>query len=149
MKKVYLICNAHIDPMWLWEWEEGAAAAVSTFRSAANLCEKYDAFIFNHNEALLYKWIEQYEPELFERIKELVKKGRWNIIGGWYLQPDCLMPSGEAFVRQILEGNNYFKQKFDFGFKTAINLDSFGHTRARSDYGKVRLRKLPCMPPLK
>ena len=78
---------------------------------------------------MLYKWIEQYEPELFERIKELVKKGRWNIIGGWYLQPDCLMPSGEAFVRQILEGNSYFKQKFNTDFKTAINLDSFGHTR--------------------
>ncbi|MDD4002839.1 MAG: alpha-mannosidase, partial [Clostridia bacterium] len=129
MKKVYLICNAHIDPMWLWEWEEGAAAAVSTFRSAAYLCENYDTLIFNHNEALLYKWIEQYEPELFERIKILVKKGRWNIIGGWYLQPDCLMPSGEGFVRQILEGNNYFKEKFDIDFKTAINLDSFGHTR--------------------
>lgn len=129
MKKVYLICNAHLDPMWLWEWEEGAAAAVSTFRSAVTFCEEYDAFVFNHNEVLLYKWIEEYEPELFERIKVQVKAGRWKIMGGWYLQPDCLMPSGEGFVRQIYEGNKYFEEKFGVSFKTAVNFDSFGHTR--------------------
>ena len=69
-REVYLICNAHIDPMWLWEWEEGAAATLSTFRSAARLCEKYGTFVFNHNEALLYQWIEEYEPSLFEKIQK-------------------------------------------------------------------------------
>ena len=129
MKKVYLICNAHLDPMWLWEWEEGAAAALSTFRSAVGFCEKYHAFVFNHNEALLYKWIEEYEPELFERIRIQVRKGRWKMMGGWYLQPDCLMPSGEGFVRQITEGNRYFEEKFGVTCKTAVNFDSFGHSR--------------------
>ena len=129
MKNVYLICNAHIDPMWLWEWEEGASTALSTFRSAVSFCEEYGAFVFNHNEVLLYKWIEEYEPELFERIKVQVQAGRWKVIGGWYLQPDCLMPSGEGFVRQIYEGNKYFEEKFGVDFKTAVNFDSFGHTR--------------------
>ncbi len=66
MKKVvHLISNAHIDPMWQWDWEEGAGCALSTFRVAAELSEKFDGYIFNHNEALLYKWVEEYEPELF------------------------------------------------------------------------------------
>ena len=75
-KQVFMICNAHLDPVWQWEWEEGAAEAISTFRVAADFCEEYEGFIFNHNEALLYRWVEEYEPELFERIKVLVKKGR-------------------------------------------------------------------------
>ena len=52
---IHLICNAHIDPVWLWEWEEGVNVAVSTFPTAAEFCEKDGAFVFNHNEALLYK----------------------------------------------------------------------------------------------
>ena len=111
MKELHLVCNAHIDPVWQWEWEEGVAAAFSTFNSAVNLADKYD-YIFCHNEAILYKYIEEYEPELFEKIRSLVKIGRWRIIGGWFLQPDCTMLSGESFVRQIGYGKKYFKEKF-------------------------------------
>lgn len=129
MKRLHLLSNAHLDPVWQWEWEEGAAAAVSTFRAAAEFCEEYDGYIFNHNEVILYKWIEEYEPGLFKRIQRLVQEGKWNIMGGWYLQPDCNMLSGESFVRQILLGNAYFKEKFGKEPTTAINFDSFGHTR--------------------
>jgi alpha-mannosidase len=128
-KVVHLICNAHLDPVWLWEWEEGAAEAISTFRTAAELAEKNGTFIFNHNEVTLYKWVQEYEPQLFERIKKLVKKGNWHIMGGWYLQPDCNMPSGESFVRQILLGKAYFKKHFGVEPHTAINFDPFGHTQ--------------------
>lgn len=129
MAKIHLICNAHIDPVWQWDWQEGKAAAIATFRVAARFCEEFDGFIFNHNEALLYKWVEEYEPELFNRIKVLVGQGKWHIMGGWYLQPDCNMPSGESFVRQILEGREYFREKFGVTPHTAINFDSFGHSR--------------------
>jgi alpha-mannosidase len=137
---IHLICNAHLDPTWLWQWEEGAAEAVSTFRTAAELCEAYDGFVFNHNEAILYEWVREYEPELFERIRGLVKKGKWHIMGGWYLQPDCNMPSGESFVRQVLAGRRYFREHFDAEPTVAINFDPFGHSRglvqilARSGY---------------
>jgi alpha-mannosidase len=126
---LYLICNAHLDPVWLWEWEEGAAEALSTFRTAAQLCVEFEEFVFTHNEALLYQWIEEYEPDLFVRIQELVTKKKWHILGGWHIQPDCNMPSGESFVRQILIGRKYFKKKFGVEPKTAINFDPFGHTR--------------------
>ena len=72
-KTVYLLSNAHLDPVWQWEWEEGAAAAVSTFRVAADLCEEYDGFVFNHNEALLYKWVEEWlEEKPAETLQEIV-----------------------------------------------------------------------------
>lgn len=126
---LHLLCNAHLDPVWLWEWEEGACEALSTFRTAADICEENDGFVFNHNEAVLYKWVEQYEPQLFERIRNLVRAGKWHIMGGWYLQPDCNMPAGEAMVRQILVGNRFFQDKFGVKPTTAINFDPFGHSR--------------------
>ncbi|MBQ8358104.1 MAG: alpha-mannosidase [Clostridia bacterium] len=127
MKEVHLICNAHIDPIWQWEWEEGAAAALSTFRSAVDLAEEFD-YIFCHNEVTLYKYIAEYAPALFARIKKLVREGKWHIMGGWYLQPDCNMPSGESMVRQILMGHRYFEENFGVKPTTAINFDSFGHS---------------------
>jgi len=129
MGRLHLICNAHLDPVWLWEWEEGAAEAISTFRCAADLCEEFDGFIFNHNEVTLYRWVEEYEPVLFQRIQRLVADGKWHITGGWYLQPDCNMPSGESFARQILIGRRYFREKFGVEPSTAINFDPFGHNR--------------------
>ena len=82
MKTLHLVSNAHLDPVWLWEWEEGAAAAISTFRVAADFCEQFAGYVFNHNEVVLYKWVEEYEPLLFTRIQALVKQGKWHIMGG-------------------------------------------------------------------
>ncbi len=128
MKQVHLICNAHLDPIWQWEWEEGAAAALSTFKAAADLADEFD-YIFCHNEVTLYKYIEEYAPALFARIRDLIRAGKWHIIGGWYLQPDCNMPQGESFIRQIQVGHRYFMDKFGENPTTAINFDAFGHTR--------------------
>ena len=129
MKDVILICNAHLDIVWLWRWEEGAAEALSTFRTAAEFCEEFDGFVFNHNEALLYQWTQEYAPELFVKIRKLVQQGRWHILGGWYLQPDCVMISGESFVRQITAGQRYFRSTFGEAPDIAVNFDSFGHSR--------------------
>lgn len=149
-RKTYMICNAHLDPIWQWEWEEGAAEALSTFRIAADFCEQYEDYIFCHNEVLLYDWIEQFDPELFARIQHLVSKEKWHIMGGWHVQPDCNMPSGESFVRQMLTGRKYFLEKFGKAPHVAINFDSFGHSRglvqimAKSGYkGYVHMRPQP------
>ena len=126
-KDVHLVCNAHIDPIWQWDWQEGVSATLSTFYTAVRLSKKYD-YIFCHNEVTVYKYIEEYAPELFKEIQQLVKAGKWHIMGGWYLQPDANMPSGESFVRQIQEGKRYFMEKFGVFPTTALNLDQFGHT---------------------
>ena len=127
MKKIHLICNSHLDPVWMWDWEEGLGEAISTFHQAELFCQEFD-FVFNHNEAVLYEFIETHDPELFARIKEQVKAGKWHIMGGWYLQPDCNLPSGEAFVRQIGLGRKYFAEKFGARPTTGVNFDSFGHS---------------------
>ena len=74
LKERHMICNAHIDPIWQWDWPEGVSATLSTFYSAVKLCDEFD-YIFCHNEVTVYKYVEEYAPALFERIKELVKAG--------------------------------------------------------------------------
>ena len=124
-----MVCNAHIDPVWQWQWDEGLGVALSTFRTAADFCEEFDGFVFNHNESILYEWVKEYDPALFARIKRLVKEGKWKIIGGWYLQPDCNMPAGEAMIRQITAGRRFFEKEFGIFPETAVNFDPFGHCR--------------------
>ena len=135
MKKLHLICNSHIDPVWMWDWEEGLGAAISTFYQAAEFFKEYE-YVFCHNEAILYEFIEEHDPALFTEISRLVAEGKWHIMGGWYLQPDCNLPSGEAFVRQIKLGRAYFDEKFGARPTTAINFDSFGH-----NVGMVQIMK--------
>lgn len=126
---VHLLCNSHLDPVWLWEWPEGAGEALALARTVCDLCEEFDGFVFNRNEAQFYEWIEEYDPALFERIGKLIAAGCWHVMGGWYLQPDCNVPSGESLVRQVLVGRRYFREKFGVDPTTAVNVDSFGHAR--------------------
>ena len=93
-KRVHLICNAHLDPVWLWHWEDGLTEALSTYRIAADFCDRHPGFVFNHNEALIYGWVEEFEPQLFRRIERHVNSGQWHIAGGAYLQPDVNNTSG-------------------------------------------------------
>ncbi len=129
MRKIHLICNAHLDPVWLWRWQEGCAEALSTFRVAEELTDEFSGFRFNHNEAVLYQWVKENEPDLYERIQKKVQEGRWHIMGGWYLQPDCNMPSGESIIRNISTGRRFFEKEFGVRPATAINFDSFGHSQ--------------------
>ena len=124
---VHLICNAHLDPVWQWRWEEGASEAISTFRVAAEILNERRDLVFCHNEAVLYRWVERLDPALFGEIRRLIRAGRWAVSGGWYLQPDANMPGIESTIRQIAEGREYFRQKFGAIPRVAYNFDSFGH----------------------
>jgi alpha-mannosidase len=125
-KRIHLIANAHLDPVWQWPWEEGLAEALATFTIAADFCEMYEDFQFTHNESLLYAWVEQYDPSLFRRIQNLVRKGVWNISGGAFLQPDLNGPCGESHIRQLLIGLDYFRDRFGQRPRCAYNFDPFG-----------------------
>ncbi len=126
-KTVYLIGNAHLDPVWLWRWQEGFAEIKATFRSALDRMEEFPEFIFTCACAAYYRWVEENCPEMFEEIKKRVKEGRWAIAGGWWIQPDCNIPAGESFVRHGLYSQRYFLRKFGTMAKTGYNVDSFGH----------------------
>lgn len=126
-KKLHLIGNAHLDPVWLWQWQEGFQEIKATFRSALDRMKEYDDFIFTSSSAATYEWVENNDPKMFEEIRQRVAEGRWVIVGGWWIQPDCNIPSGESFVRQGLYGQRYFKEKFGVTAKVGYNVDSFGH----------------------
>ena len=124
---IHMIGNAHIDPVWLWPWQDGLEVAVSTCRDAVRLLQSHPRFIFSRSSAAVYHWIELVDPDLFEKIRDYVRKGRWNIVGGWWVQPDCNIPCGESFVRQGLYGQLYFEERFGLRASVGFNVDSFGH----------------------
>lgn len=124
----YLIGNAHLDPVWQWRWQEGASEARATFASALARMKEFPDFVFTCAGAGIYEWIEETAPAMFEEIRERVREGRWVIVGGMWIQPDCNLPSGESFVRQVLYSQRYFKEKFGVESKVGYNVDSFGHS---------------------
>src|SRR2546423_3663522 len=103
-KTLHMIGNAHLDPVWLWQWPEGFQEVKATFRSVLDLMKEYDDFLFTASSAALYEWIEQNDPAMFEEIKQRVAEGRWEIGGGWWIEPDCNLPRGQSLVRQGLYG---------------------------------------------
>jgi alpha-mannosidase len=126
-KKLYMIGNAHIDPVWLWRWQEGFHEVKASFRSALDRMKEYEDFVFVSSSAAFYEWVEQSDPAMFAEIKQRVCEGRWGIVGGWWIQPDCNLPGGESFVRQGLYGQRYFKEKLGVTAVVGYNVDSFGH----------------------
>lgn len=127
MSKIHLIGNAHLDPVWLWRWQEGYSEVLATFRSALDRMNEFDDFVFTCASAIYYQWVEETDPEMFEEIKLRVKEGRWVIVGGQMIQPDCNMPCGESLARHALYSQNYFKEKFGIIATVGYNVDSFGH----------------------
>lgn len=126
-KTIKLIGNAHLDPIWLWRWQEGCGEVLQTFRSALDRLKEYNDFVFTCSSAAYYKWVEDIDPAMFEEIRVMVKKGRWVPVNGWWVQPDCNMPSGESFARQALYSQLYYYEKFGKICNVGYNVDSFGH----------------------
>lgn len=126
-KRLHMIGNAHIDPVWLWQWQEGFHEVKATFHAALQLMDEYEDFVFISSSAAFYAWVEENDPAMFAAIQRRVAEGRWGIVGGWWIQPDCNLPGGESFVRQGLYGQHYFKEKFGLTARVGYNVDSFGH----------------------
>lgn len=127
MKKTYLIANSHIDPVWLWRWQEGFAEVLATFRSALDRLKDFPELKFTSACAAYYEWIEKADPEMFAEIQQRIAEGRWCVVGGWYIQPDCNIPSGESLARHSLLSQRFFMEKFGKTAETGYNVDSFGH----------------------
>lgn len=124
---LHLIGNAHLDPVWLWRWQEGFAETKATFRSALDRMTETPDFVFTCAAAAIYEWIEDNDPEMFAEIRKCVAQGKWIITGGWWIQPDCNVPSGESFVRQGLYSQRYFAEKLGKRARIGYCVDSFGH----------------------
>jgi alpha-mannosidase len=127
MIQVHLIFNAHLDPIWLWPWQAGLDEVLATCRSACERLEAHPDLTFCRGEAWVYRWVERLDPALYARIQALIAQGRWEPVGGWWIQPDCNQPSGFAMERQVELGKRYFEEHLGGMPEVAFNVDSFGH----------------------
>jgi alpha-mannosidase len=127
MITVHLIFNSHIDPIWLWPWQSGLDTLLATCRSACDRLDRHPDVHFCRGEAWAYREIERIDPALFARVRGHIDAGRWHVVGGWWLQPDCNGPAGVGFEQQIRLGKEYFQGRFGAFPRCGYNVDSFGH----------------------
>jgi alpha-mannosidase len=124
---VHMIGHGHIDPTWLWRWTEGYEEVRATFRSALDRMNETPGLKFTASSACFYDWVKACDPEMFEAIRARVAEGRWDIAGGWWIEPDCNIPGGESFVRHGLYAQRFFEREFGKRVHVGFNPDSFGH----------------------
>lgn len=121
-----VVGNSHIDAAWEWRWRETQDVVDRTWSTATKLMEKYPDMHFAASAAVYYDWVEEQRPDLLKTMQDLEKEGRWDLVGGWWLEPDVEMPSGESLVRQALYGQRDFIRLFGHPARVAWIPDSFG-----------------------
>ena len=128
MLTIHVLPNAHLDPVWLWDGREGLNQGIRSMRSTVALMDEFPELTYMRGEAMLYRHLEEFDPETFRRVRELVEAGRWDVIGGTVIQPDTNLPSVETLVRQYTMGLDYFREHLGVRPRAAWAADSFGHT---------------------
>ncbi|MGQ9782464.1 MAG: alpha-mannosidase [Armatimonadota bacterium] len=124
---VHLVGHAHIDMNWLWLWPETIEVCRNTFDTAMKLMDEFPGFKFSQSQAVTYLAMQEHHPEVFERIKESVKRGQWEITASTWTEGDLNMSSGEAIVRSILYAKRYIREQFGFEPVVCWEPDTFGH----------------------
>ncbi len=124
----HLTGNSHIDAAWLWPWTETVDAVKRTFGTAAQLMSEYPDYTYTQSAAVYSQWIADKYPRLNEEIKQRIQQGRWELVGGMWLEPDLNMPDGESLVRQIMVGQATFQKLYGKTTRIGWNPDSFGYT---------------------
>ncbi len=125
---LHLTGNSHIDAAWLWPWTETVDVVKRTFGTALQLMYEYPDYTYTQSAAAYNEWIADKYPEMNAEIARRIKGGRWEIVGGMWVEPDLNMPDGESLVRQILVGKRWFKQNYGVDTRIGWNPDSFGYT---------------------
>lgn len=128
--EIHLLGQSHIDIAWLWPLKETVRKCGRTFATIINLLREFPEFKYVQSEPQAYEFVKEQYPELYEKIKEMVKEGRWEPVGGMWLEPDCNIPSGESFVRQLLYGKRFFMKEFGVETKIEWLPDVFGFSAA-------------------
>lgn len=126
--EVSAIGHAHMDLAWLWPIRETKRKLARTFATALNLQERFSSYVYGASQPQGYLWMKEDYPKLYSRIKEAVKKGSIDALGAMWVEPDCNMPSGESFVRQILYGRKFFYDEFGIKPDYFWIPDSFGYS---------------------
>ena len=124
---LHIIGYSHIDAAWLWPWRDGSNLALTTARSALDRMNETPGFRYCHSSAIHYRWIQKADPAMFEEIRQRIREGKWEVVGGWPVEPDCNLPSTESFDRHALYGKKYCQSILGVDVKIGFNPDSFGH----------------------
>ena len=125
---IHMVGQSHIDCAWMWRFEQTRKKAQVTFQKAITHSKMFpDTFCFALSQPILLEWIKEDNPILFKEIQEFVKKGNIELVGGSYVEPDCMMPSGEAMIRQRLYGMKFLWDNFHQLPSVEWFLDSFGY----------------------
>ncbi|GHF43962.1 alpha-mannosidase [Deinococcus metalli] len=122
--------HAHLDLGWLWPVHETRRKGRRTLHTVLELMKRDPSFIFNQSSAQLYAWMEHDDPELFAQLTARVHEGRFEPVGGMWVEPDGQMTGGESLARQLLYGQSYFRQTFGRTCEVAWLPDTFGFTPA-------------------
>ena len=122
----YFLGHSHLDAGWLWTFSESIEIFHDTCETILRLMKKYPDFYFCQSSAQYYKWLEEHYPETFAEVRKRIQEGRWEVVGGMWVESDGNLPSGESLVRQFLYGKQYFKRKFGVDVRIAWMPDSFG-----------------------
>lgn len=104
--------HAHLDTAWLWPLRETRRKCLRTFSNVLSLMDQFPRFKFLCSQAQHYAWVEHQSPDLFRRITQRVREGRWEPQGAMWVEPDLNVPSGESIVRQIQHADVYWRSRF-------------------------------------
>ncbi len=124
----HLTGNSHIDAAWLWPWTETVDVVKRTFGTALQLMYEYPKYTYTQSAAAYNEWMAQKYPDMNNEIKQRIKEGRWELVGGMWVEPDLNMPDGESLVRQLLVGKRWYKKNYGVDVRIGWNPDSFGYT---------------------
>ena len=127
-KVLHVIGHSHIDAAWLWPWREGADTVLTTFRSALDRIAETPGFCYTHSSSAHYRWVEAADPAMLSEIRARIREGRWEVVGGWPVEPDCNIPAAESFARHALYGKAFCRRALGVDVKIGFNPDSFGHS---------------------
>lgn len=128
--KITSVGHGHLDIAWLWPIEEGRRKARRTFSTALALMDKYDDYIFGASQFQLFEWIQEDDPELFQRIQKRVNEGRFDLQGVFWVECDLNLPSLESLIRQIYYGGQFANKHFNRLIRFVWEPDVFGLTGA-------------------
>ncbi|MGQ9908635.1 MAG: alpha-mannosidase [Candidatus Flexifilum sp.] len=115
---VHSVGHAHIDTAWLWTTTETRGKVERTFHTALHLLDQHPEYIFAQSQPQLYDWFRTAHPESFARIQEHVRAGRWEPVGGMWIEADCNITGAESLIRQFMLGRAFFDEHFGPGTMT-------------------------------
>ncbi|KQY80677.1 alpha-mannosidase [Paenibacillus sp. Root52] len=123
----HMVGQSHIDIAWLWPVRETVRKTSRTFSTVDALMNEYPGYVYSQSQPLLYAFLKEHDPELYERVKQRIAEDRWELVGGMWVEPDLNIPSGESLIRQMLYGQRFYMEEFGKTSNIEWLPDTFGY----------------------